>query len=203
MEKEIFYHIHEYENEEIEKEWFVGNIIEFSKQKYNSFMKISLEFKGTIPEVTTLQGEVVKNVPFLNAYKYFCDCKVIEQVPGLIHIASDFINEYQMLIRELAYEQIRLEYFPNLPSRFHCIWLCKEEQVEFWKKNLKSNCRIFKVEIDKNYFKSNNSAIALPSDSYLTIIKKAKEYWGYDELEENEQDEYLYEGKIKIIEELK
>ena len=150
MEKEFFYHIHRYQNEDIEKEWMIGNTIEFSKPKYNMFVQLSLDFKSVIPEVQDMQGNIVKDIPFLDAYNYYNNCNVIDRVPWLIHYAKDYISEYQILIRELAYEQIRLQSFPDLPSRFHCIWLCKEKQLDFWRKQLYGKYKIFKVEIDKS-----------------------------------------------------
>ena len=44
--------------------------------------------------------------------------------------------------------------------------------------------------------------IVAPSNSYNKMKEMAKKYWEYEEKTEQEDDEYLYIGKIKIIKEL-
>jgi hypothetical protein len=39
----------------------------------------------------------------------------------------------------------------------------------------------------------------LPPDSYTTILNKAQLYWSEKNYIDNEDDEYLYVGKLKII----
>ena len=122
---------------------------------------------------------------------------------GLLESANHIISEYQMLLRENAYEEIRKEFFNHLPSRTSCIWLCKEKQLKFWLKQFKGrNCKIFMVKVFGKPFKSNNNLLVGPSDSYNHMKEMAQKYWAYNAKEEDEKDEYLYVGKIKVIKEI-
>lgn len=198
MDKNIFYHIHKIQDNYLEKLWKVGNKITVGKDD-NYFFKLSREFEPKFMEI-----ENVKNVPWNNVYEHY---KITHQLTEeksymLLENARQIISEYQMLIREIVYEDVRKKEFNNLPSRQKCIWLCKKEQVEFWKKNIGGTLKIFKVKIEGNAFKSNNDMIVAPSESYNKIVEMAKKYWSYNNKVENEKDEYLYIGSLEILEEL-
>lgn len=122
----------------------------------------------------------------------------------LLGQAKQLISEYQILIRELGFEEIRKSKFSTLPSRYNCIWLCRKDQIVYWSKKLGTeNYEIYKVKIYGKPFKSRESLISLPSDSYLSICKKAEKYWQYNDKFDCEDDEYLYEGKFQIIAHIK
>ena len=88
-----------------------------------------------------------------------------------------------------------------MPSRKNCIWLCRENQINYWIDKLEENdYKICKIEIYGKPFKSRNALIPLPSDSYNMMCEKAAEYWNYKSEEDNEDDEYLYAGEFKILE---
>ena len=116
---------------------------------------------------------------------------------------NNILKEYQMLIRELGMEEIRKKVFPQLPSRQKCIWLCRKEQIGYWNPKISDKTEIFKVEIFDRPFKTRDSLIPLPCDSYSEILKKSKEYWLGTDNTLNEDDEYLYVGKVKIIDKIK
>lgn len=198
MNEKIFYHIHKIQNANIEKLWIVGNRINIGKE-YNCFFKLAREFEPKFSEIDDVQ-----NVPWNNVYmNYKINCQLTkENTYMLLENASCIISEYQMLIREIVYENVRKKEFNNLPSRQRCIWLCKEEQLEFWKRSIGGNFKIFKVKIEGNAFKSNNDLIVKPSESYNKIEEMAKKYWSYNKKVENEKDEYLYIGSLEILEEL-
>lgn len=58
---------------------------------------------------------------------------------------------------------------------------------------------IYEIEIYNKPFKSRNSLIPLPSESYNVMKNKAKKYWEYNSDIICEDDEYLYEGEFKIL----
>lgn len=197
-EKYIFYHIHRKQNNEIEQLWKVGNKFKIGNE-INEFTKTVLEFEPKFSKI-----EDTNNVPWNNAYEYFKGNNFLtrEICEMLLDNASKCIKEYQIIIREIIYEQIRKGSFSQLPSRQKCIWLCKEKQLEFWKQQISGEYKIFKVRIYNNTFKSNNSVIIAPSESCNKIATMAREYWSYNNKSEKEDDEYLYEGIIEILEEI-
>ncbi len=198
MDEKIFYHIHKIQNNYSEEIWKISNKIIIGKE-YNYFFKRAIEFEPKFSKI-----ETIENVPWKNVYEHYKINNQLtpENVYMLLDSASCFISEYQMLIREIGYEEIRKSEFNCKPSRQKCIWLCKEEQLEYWKGNIGKPFKIFKVKIEGQAFKSNNDLIVSPSESYNKIVKKAKEYWNYEGKFENEKDEYLYVGNLEILEEL-
>lgn len=199
MEENIFYHIHKVVADSNDEKWQKGFIINIGNE-YNYFYKLCTEFEAKYPTY-----EDKNNVPWRNVYRYLLSKTPLDlnKLFENLKFADLIINEYQMLLRENAYEEIRKLFFNNLPSRTTCIWLCKEKQLKFWLEQFKgNNYKVFKIKIFGEAFKSNNNLLVAPSDSYSNMKEMAKKYWAYNEKKENEQDEYLYVGKIEIIEEI-
>lgn len=117
---------------------------------------------------------------------------------------SDIIlNEYTLLIRELVYEEIRLKYFPDLPSRQHCIWLCKRENLEIWLNELRGNpLEICKVKVTGNIHECYEGALDNTNINYMLLCEKAKKYWKGECIGNPEAKEYLLEGKVEVIEKI-
>lgn len=198
MVEKIFYHIHKISTNGDNSIWHEGSIIEIGNE-LNDFYKQSVQFEPKFPEYMGY-----KNIPWVNVCKY-----VLQNfVPGskeyreVLYFGENVVTEYGILLREIAYEEVRSKYFNNLPSRTKCIYLCKKEQLDFWESQFFSEYKVFKVKIFGDVFKSNNNLIAFPSDSYEKILEKAKKYWNYNSLVDEETDEYLYVGKLEILEEL-
>ena len=199
MEENIYYHIQRISQDVDDDKWHEGATISIGNE-HNLFYKNSTEFEAKFSRY-----EDKKNVPWSNAYKYVLANNLLnfDRAYELLECANNIISEYQILLRENVYEEIRRDYFNSLPSRTSCIWLCKEKQLKFWQEQLKEdNYKIFMIEVFGKTFKSNNNMIVAPSDSYKQMRKMAKKYWGYKEKTEKEDDEYLYVGKIKVIKEL-
>lgn len=188
----IFYHIHRKRGDD--SKWQVGNTIKIDQ---NDFVNISLNFNPLVDVPDK------KEVPIINAIDYYQQegIKAINIQMYLLDKAKMYLNEYQILIRELALEEVRKKYFNKLPSRKECIWLCREDQIEYWIKNLNAKEYIvYKIEVYNKPFRSRNLLIPKPSDSYLEMCQKAEEYWEYNGKEDNNDDEYLYNGYFKILE---
>ncbi len=185
---ELLYHIHKkgfYDNL-----WKEGNELVIGNQN-NAFIALALNFKSTI---------VVDNIiySFWDAYNNFLNNWDIDTKMRLLNDANNYINEYQILIRELGMEKVRKNHFEKLPSRYKCIWLCRKNQIDYWRNILNEETEIYEVETFNQPFKTRNSLIPSKIDSYNDILEKSFKYWGENSLEENEDDEYLYVGKIKI-----
>lgn len=185
----IFYHIHKCGIHD--DDWQIGKVLETNQ---NEFTKFSFDFAPYIDIYNQT------NVPLINAIEYAQEIKDIKGQIMLLSEAKSCINEYQILIRELVLEDIRRRKFENLPSRHNCIYLCREDQIEYWEKHLRSqNYVIYKIEIYGEPFKSRDKLLPKPHESYNSICKQANIYWQYNNSKNFEDDEYLYEGKFKIL----
>lgn len=187
--RKVFYHIHKIGI--CDEKWQVGNVLEI---KQNEFIKYSLNFSSYIDIYNR------KKVPIKNAVEFAQKSDDISTQLFLLSKSKDIISEYQILVREIGFEEVRKSKFNNLPSRYNCIWLCRKDQIGYWIKQLNyQRYVIYKVEIYNEPFKSRNSLISLPNDSYIDVCEKAQKYWCYNNDKDYEDDEYLYGGKFKIL----
>ena len=70
---------------------------------------------------------------------------------GILRMSYKIINHYLRVLRELIIETVREKRFPQLISRWGCIWLIPSKRsIGFWLKKLGitdlSQCRIYKVK---------------------------------------------------------
>lgn len=119
--------------------------------------------------------------------------------------AIDSLGNTIKLNRELVFESIRKEFYPKLPSRQKCLWLIpsNEKSLEFWKNTINNrHQRIFKVAVDGNVHRAAHEWLIGGTFSINEWNKLAHNYWkGIGS--GNTDDEILFDGKIRIIEEVK
>lgn len=127
--------------------------------------------------------------------------------PKVFNNYLDLINEYQLMLRELSLEYVRLERFNSFPSRKKSFWLIRNdnEQLNYWMNNLDGEKRLFEVEIDLQngkIFKSRDFLLPKKENDFKTMLEEAKKYWSYNLIDNFSDDEYIYEGKLYIKREI-
>ena len=118
--------------------------------------------------------------------------------------ATDCLGQSIRIIRELTFEAIRKEFYPELPSRHNCIWLMPDDKLslEFWKKLVHgSSKRIFRVQTEGIIHRAANKWLVTGTIPLNEINAVAHNYWKGNDAGGFE-DEILFTGKLKIIEEL-
>lgn len=110
------------------------------------------------------------------------------------------IKEYATLIRELVYEEVRSNHFPNLPSRRHCIWLCDEGTMNLWRNTLEGDCSVYKVKVTGNIHSCYAGALDDDNINYQILFEKACAYWRGECIGNPLEKEYLLEGEVEILE---
>lgn len=116
----------------------------------------------------------------------------------------DSLGNSLRIIRELAFESIRKEFYPELPSRHKCIWLIpdNEQSFSFWKNTLPGkNQRIFKIAVDGKTHRAAQKWLIGGTFSLNETKSKAHSYWKGEDAG-NIEDEVLFTGRIRILEEL-
>lgn len=119
--------------------------------------------------------------------------------------SRDIIRNVNICNREIALEEYRKRHCSHLPSRFHCIWVTDDISLKFWKEQLRnSKLILFKLSLSGTLFKSSDLFIP---DDYLPLehmYKSSSRYWhpNFEEGESLEQAEYLFQGKVKILQKL-
>lgn len=192
--------------------WIVGN--EFFFGGYvNGFMQ---EFDTTENKLTdaesgneyywndvarhfsgVLRGQVEKD-PIIARLTDYDTLKILDG-------ANSALKESLMLNREIIFEEVRASSFPDLPSRQRCIWLIPDspDAVTYWWRAIGNpDAKIFRVEGTGKTHWASQSHLEMKSSSLNVLRQRAFRYWAGLTERTSLEDEILFEGFIKITEEL-
>ncbi len=119
-------------------------------------------------------------------------------------VAINYANQTIRAIREVIVEMVRLQEYPDYPSRMSCLYATKNyEDVLKWKELFDSYHRevlqIVRLQVIGNSFEGDGNL--LPGEDGVPFAKKieqAKEYWKGNR--KNELPELLIDGKIEVVE---
>ena len=106
-------------------------------------------------------------------------------------------------LRELIYEEVRKEYYPEKPSRLNCVFLCpnKESAFKFGGANRK-NHSLYAVEIiDEDAKRCTSNYDAMPNmtiSSYEDVKNYAHDYWKGIDIPEDCK-ELLVESDVRVL----
>jgi len=132
---------------------------------------------------------------------YFNSLVKIRSLTSLVRDSQIFLRQYIKFIQEEIFEEVRVNHFPSLPSRQKCLFVTTFNEIENWLEIFKgSPYKILKLKLN-GYF-HRTSGIYIDADTYplKDFYEKAKSYWSGEILNNNEI-EYLFYGKLSIIDE--
>ncbi|THE13790.1 DUF2441 domain-containing protein [Bacillus timonensis] len=119
-------------------------------------------------------------------------------------VAFRYMDQTNRAIREVIVEMVRLQNYPECPSRLSCLYAAKNyEGAIKWKELFDSYNRkvlqIVKLRVIGNYFESDGNL--LPKEDRVPFSKKieqAREYWKGNI--SSELPEILINGDIEVVE---
>ena len=119
-------------------------------------------------------------------------------------VAIKYADQTIRAIREVIVEMVRLQEFPEYPSRISCLYATKSyEDVLKWKELFDSYNRkvlqIVKLRVNGNSFEGDGNL--LPKEDGVPFsqkIEQAREYWQGNV--KNVLPELLIDGKIEVVE---
>ncbi|MFC4411616.1 DUF2441 domain-containing protein [Chungangia koreensis] len=119
-------------------------------------------------------------------------------------VAIKYVSQTIRAIREVIVEMVRLQEYPEYPSRLSCLYATKSyEEALKWKKVFESYNRkvlqIVKLRVNGRSFEGDGTL--LPKEDGVPFSKKieqAREYWRGNV--KNELPELLVCGKIEVVE---
>ena len=210
------YHIHrENKYDNLFKE---GNTIEFGKN--DNFLKESLQdISSSFTQVKTLEdGKNIKKYTKFDEALYYPTFENYSRKNQmqLLEMVREYVMLTSTLNRENILEEVRKNKFPELPSRFKCMYLTDEEGLERWLDVLKRNnarffyekenpIEIFEVEAKGNRFVSSIKLLPSTGTKLQNMYFDAERYWNPTEYElaHSNCKEYLVEGEVKILRKVK
>lgn len=176
------------------KKMNLGQIIHFDKEQKNNLYHFFFE-----KEHLNSNGEDFMQI--LNSH-YTSESLNLNKENA--KVAINYVGQTIKSIREVIVEMVRLQEFPQYPSRLSCLYAAKSyEDAMKWKDLFDSYHRkvlqIVKLRVTGSYFEGDGNL--LPKDdavSFSTKIEQAREYWQGNV--RNDLPELLINGKIEVIE---
>ena len=144
--------------------------------------------------------------PFFDYFYHFGYPNVIENYNQIKQLVSD----YQLFAREILFEEVRKEFYPNKPSRQKCLWLIPnspklKESLNFWLKeiishNENTSFEILKLSCTGNVFLANSHLLPKYFGHFTKYKEEAHKYWNGEHLSiDSIFLEALFIGKIKVL----
>ena len=130
----------------------------------------------------------------------------LETITNLLKDSSTIITNANMYNRELMLEKYRKEHNSDLPSRLHSIWLADKKSLNFWEGQLngRRKLKLYRVSVTGNLFKSSDSFIPDDELTAKEMYEASSNYWNPTFKEEDLcKAEYLFQGKVKVLEKIK
>lgn len=203
VKDKIMYHYHKLGK--FDEKWQVGNQI-IVDNSFNSFYcTILADFSTSVYCRPDNHLESFDNI--LDYYLNNKDFEKLDQklLRQMLEESRRIIANTNIYKRERALEDCRKDFFPHLPSRLHSIWVSDERELSFWKKQFKQDLILFKLSLTGELFKSSDSFIPDDELSPIESYVFSKKYWDptFETEEQEKKVEYLFQGKVKILEKLK
>ncbi|MBQ8845451.1 MAG: DUF2441 domain-containing protein [Clostridia bacterium] len=175
------------------RDFKVGDIITFQNEPNGQYEKVfNLNFN--------LNGQPIHKVGFDSLNKGLFKNK------ELIVNMSKALSNYDFIIRELALEEVRKEKFPNLPSRFSCMFLSDTEEVclqnykDFIASNKNKTYQAIKVKVTGEAHYVKDFGIGRLGLSFNEYKQEAEKYWSQNQNSTTPTKEILFSGQVEIIE---
>ncbi|PEE39436.1 DUF2441 domain-containing protein [Bacillus pseudomycoides] len=176
------------------KKMILGQIINFGKNQNNTLYRFFFE-----KEQLNSKGE-----DFIQILQDHYTNEGLNMNKENAEVAIKYVDQTIRAIREVIVEMVRLQEYPEYPSRLSCLYAAKSyEDALKWKELFDSYNRkvlqIVKLRVIGNSFEGDGNL--LPKEDGVPFsrkIEQAKEYWKGNV--KNELPELLINGKIEVVE---
>ena len=197
--------------------WQVGNEL-LVDERFNSHLTNNFDIpsgvkdkNGDIVLLETIQKDIINKISsdeeILNL-RNLSDDEILDKMYFLRDTLKETtyrLHQLGLRNREESLEEVRKEFYPNLPSRYHSLWVCDQDSYEYWRSILgKRETESFSLLLNGNLFKSSDTF--LPTEGALKKEQKeeAHRYWNPTFITEEDElkKEYLFQGRVKILKKL-
>lgn len=126
---------------------------------------------------------------------------------GMLTAALSVLNHQAMVLRELIFEQMRIEVFPEKPSRLKGMWLVphNEQRLAEWCSTAPhGQFRAFEVEASGRIHCGYSHYLKPECCGVAELRERARGYWSEAPRDPmTESVELLLEGEVKILREIR
>jgi hypothetical protein len=206
IKNKVFFHIQRL-NQVVEKEWHkngnyqIGKIYNnFYKDIINGLENQNVDIKGSerlIHGICILLQSVNNDERDINKLK-----GNLIKLQCVLQNTKISFRQYLKWIQEEIFERVRLNKFPEFPSRQRCLWISNSEDLSEWVKifNTISKNKILRISATGVVHKAD--AKLIDADTYFLseFEKRAEVYWS-GLIQNNGEIEYLFQGDLVVLEE--
>lgn len=149
------------------------------------------------------EGQPLHKLGFDNARKGIFKNK------SLIIELSKALSNYDFIMREFALEEVRKQQFPNLPSRFRCMYLSEDEETclhnlqGFINRGVGTSFQAIKVKVNGEAHFVKDYGVDRLGLSFNEYKEEAVKYWNQNPHSASATKEILFVGDVEIVEILK
>ena len=176
------------------KEMSIGQIINFDGNQNNTLYRFFFERELLNSENEDFMQILSSHTTNEGLYLNTENAKVV----------LDYAELTTRAIREVITEMVRMQEFPEYPSRLSCLYAAKSyEEVMRWKEIFDTHNRkvlqIVKLRVAGDYFEGNGDLLPKADGaSFSKKIEQARKYWMGNA--KNSLPELLINGEIKVVE---
>jgi len=176
------------------KEMNIGQIIDFDRNQKNTLYRFFFE-----REIFNSKDEDFIQI----LYNHFSS-EGLHLNKEDAKVVTEYTDQTIRAIREVITEMVRLQEYPEYPSRLSCLYAVKSyEEALKWKELFDTYNRkviqIVKLRVAGNYFEGDGNLLPKADGvSFSRKIEQAREYWKGNV--KNELPELLINGKIEVVE---
>lgn len=118
----------------------------------------------------------------------------------LLQQAGKAVKEMGTYIREIIFEEIRRNEFPDLPSRVNCVWLCDASGISYWWPRMHSGKKvILEAHVVGTLHRANPDFLVSDSISHDELRALARKYWGGENVRNQSNEELLFYGEVRVL----
>jgi len=202
IQKQTYFHVSDKINWQKDTSYFIGreNSVRYQDLMSRGFFSPQTN-DGQLPLNGVVEGmahyiNTQQKPPFLpETYHFDANQTLMEILPML--------RTQLVLIRELIFEEVRKDYFPQKLSRYKGLHVIPsdKESLSFWLEQLKTpNAKIYKLELTGKLHRANSELLNTASIPTEHLRHIAYKYWLGNKKQETSKDECLFEGMVHVIE---
>lgn len=200
VENKKFYHIQTIDEWNIGETHFIGKEKNpfngyFDKNGHNYFDKKSGQFFNTsiIADHMVHYINTSEKDPSLEPYFQYDKDETINHL-------RNTLGHYLRFSRESIFEEVRANFFPNMPSRLRCLWVIPDDKdaVKYWWNTLGKQGRILELSISGKIHQASQQYLSLSTNSFDLLRQDAFKYWTSATGRNKMEDECLFEGFAKV-----
>lgn len=186
--------------------WKVGNEFDVD-EKFESHIKRLTYLNNSIIHVDKFNGSIAKILERHREKNY--EYLSIGEAKFLFQKLESIIKNENIMVRELALEEFRQKNCPELPSRFHSIWVANKQSMKYWEhifqKDTQFTRELLELELTGNLFKTSDEFLPDDGVCYQQCLDEAERYWfpNFKENYDPKKVEYLFQGHVRVREKLK